>query len=80
MYKILKIVPFGIDKILGNYYSVFYCDPEDYDVLKNVDYSYDYVIVYDLHDCMPGDLIKIKKYYNLSDFSDVHYEIYKIKN
>ena len=76
MYKILKIIPFGLGDL--NLFTVFYCDSDAYSVFSKFDYCFDSVIVYDLHGCKVGDSIRIKKYYNLEDFEDMRYEIYKI--
>lgn len=75
MYKVLKVVSFGLED--SKLYSVFYCDKEDYKVFKKFDYMSSFVVVYDLHGCKVGDTIRIKKYYNLDNFEDIHYEIYK---
>lgn len=75
MYKILKIIPFGYGE--GSYYTVFYCDSSSYKVFDFMGYVNDSIIVDDLRGCKIGDSIRIKKYYNLEDLSDVYYEIYK---
>ena len=74
-YKILKIIPFGLDDC--KMYTVFYCGSSEYNVFSKLHYFNNSVIVYDLHECKVGDSIRIKTYYNLDDFEDKHYEIYK---
>lgn len=80
MYKVLKIIPFGYEGNRGFYYSVFYCDSDSYNVFSKLDYYKDNIIVDDIKDITVGDSIRIKKYYNLSDFDDIYYEIYKEDN
>ena len=75
MKKIIKIVPFGSEDL--RFYTLFVCDPEEFEVFKKMDYYSETFIVHDLRGCKVGDLVKVKKYYNLSDFLDVYYEIYK---
>ena len=77
MKKILKIIPFGESG--SELYCVMVCDIGEYRVFKKFDYFSNSVIVSALNGCKAGDIVEIKKYYDLSDFSNVVYEIAKVR-
>lgn len=77
MKKILKIIPFGESG--SELFCVMVCDFGEYKVFRKFDYHNDSIIVSALNGCKVGDTIEIKKYYDLSDFSNVVYEIYKVR-
>ena len=73
MKKILKIIPFGESG--SELFCVMVCDFGEYRVFKKCDS----IIVSALNGCKVGDTIEIKKYYDLNDFANVVYEIYKVR-
>lgn len=75
--KILNIIPFG--DVYSTYYSVQVCDVGEYDVFKKMNYYRESYIFENIHGAKVGDIIFIDKYFNLSDLTDVHYVLKKIR-
>lgn len=69
MKKILKIIPFGFkDKI--NYFMVFVCDVDEYENCKKLDIYSDRFMVDNLNCCEVGDVIKVKRFYDLGNLDN----------
>lgn len=66
MQKILKIIPFGVEN-KSNYYMIFVCDEEEYENCKKLDFYSARFMVDNLNGCEVGDVVKVKRYYDLGN-------------
>lgn len=66
MKKILKIIPVGVNE-KSNYYMVFVSDLDEFDNCKKLDIYSDRFMVDNLNGCEVGDVVKVKRFYDLGN-------------